>query len=74
MQVQRHIKNITSPHLELELPASFINQQVEILIVTLDDTPMQPKRRSPPPQFAGKVKELGDVINTIPTSDWNLPT
>lgn len=50
MQVQRHIKNITSSHLELELPTSFINQQVEILIVTLDDTPTPPKRRrSPPP-------------------------
>ncbi|WP_353571629.1 hypothetical protein [Candidatus Albibeggiatoa sp. nov. BB20] len=73
MQVQRHIKNITSSHLELELPASFINQQVEILIVTLDDAPMPPKRRrSPPAQFAGKVKELGDVMNTVPESDWNL--
>lgn len=72
MQVQRHIKNITSSHLELELPASFINQKVEILIVTLDEEPTTPKRRTPPPQFVGKVKELGDVINTIPLSDWNL--
>lgn len=28
------------------------------------------KRRSPPPQFAGQVKELGDVMSTVSVLDW----
>lgn len=27
------------------------------------------KRRTPPPQFAGQVKELGDVMSSIPVTD-----
>lgn len=28
------------------------------------------KRRTPPPQFAGQVKELGDVMSTVSAADW----
>ncbi|MGZ8222909.1 MAG: DUF2281 domain-containing protein [Methylobacter sp.] len=28
------------------------------------------KRRTPPPQFAGQVKELGDVMSTASAADW----
>jgi len=28
------------------------------------------KRRTPPPQFAGQVKELGDVMSTVSAPDW----
>jgi hypothetical protein len=75
MQIQRHIEQLTTPRLVLDLPPSFANQRVEVLVLTLDDAPPQipRKRRVPPPQFAGKVKELGDVINTIPLADWSLP-
>jgi hypothetical protein len=30
------------------------------------------KRRYPPPQFAGKVRELGDVMSSVPTADWGI--
>jgi hypothetical protein len=30
------------------------------------------QRRRPPPQFLGKVKELGDVITSVPPSDWGV--
>jgi hypothetical protein len=29
------------------------------------------KRRTPPAELAGKIKELGDIIETIPETDWN---
>jgi len=30
------------------------------------------QNRTPPPQFAGKVKELGDVMTSVPPSDWGV--
>jgi hypothetical protein len=73
MQIQRTIQILEDkPHLELDLPASFANRRVEILIMTLDEAETKPvkKRRTPPPQFAGQVKELGDVMSTVPAADW----
>jgi hypothetical protein len=72
MQVQRTIQTVDSPHLIIEVPASFVHRQVEILVITLDDTNLQPtrKRRIPPSQFAGRVKELGDVMSSISADDW----
>ena len=67
MQVHRAIQTVDAPHLVIEVPASFIHRQVEILVITLNETKSQPmrKRRVPPPQFAGRVKELGDVMSSI---------
>jgi hypothetical protein len=72
MQIQRIIQTIDTPHLVIEVPASFVNQQVEILVITLGETESQPtrKRRVPPPQFAGRVKELGDVMSSVSAEDW----
>ena len=28
------------------------------------------KRRAPPPQFAGHIEEIGDVMTSIPVEDW----
>jgi hypothetical protein len=30
------------------------------------------RKRTPPPHFAGQVKELGDVIKTLSAEDWGL--
>ncbi|MGZ8218192.1 UPF0175 family protein [Methylomagnum sp.] len=30
------------------------------------------KRRVPPPQFAGKVREVGDFMSSIPPPDWGI--
>ena len=72
MQVQRLIETVTSPRLVIDLPGSFVNHRVEILILTLDDPqPVQSgKKRTPPPQFAGRVKEFGDVMSSVPLADW----
>lgn len=72
MQVQRMIESLTSPRLVIDLPESFVNHRVEILVLTLDESdPVHPhKRRTPPAQFAGKIKELGDVMSSVPASDW----
>jgi len=72
MQIQRTIQTIDTPHVVIEVPASFVHRQVEILVITLDETDSQPtrKRRVPPPQFSGRVKELGDVMSSVSADDW----
>jgi hypothetical protein len=74
MQVKRCIETVSSPRLVIDLPESFVNQRVEVLVITLDEpeTPAPRQRRTPPPQFAGKVKELGDVMSSVPVSDWGI--
>jgi hypothetical protein len=72
MQVQRTIQTVDTPHLVIEELASFVHRQVKILVITMDETESQPshKRRVPPPQFAGRVKELGDVMSSVSADDW----
>jgi hypothetical protein len=74
MQVQRLIETVTSPRLVIDLPGSFVNHRVEILVVTLDESESVQlhKKRMPPPQFAGKVRELGDVMSSVPPADWGI--
>jgi hypothetical protein len=74
MWVKRCIETVSSPRLVIDLPESFINQRVEVLIITLDELemPTPHRRRVPPPQFAGKVRELGDVMSSVPASDWGI--
>ncbi len=44
-----------------------------ILLLTDEAAPLAPaKRRSPPPQFAGKVKERGDVMASVAPADWGI--
>ena len=40
--------------------------------MTLDETEPKTakKRRTPPIQFAGQVKELGDVMSSTSAADW----
>ncbi len=74
MQVQRLIETVTAPRLVIDLPGSFVNHRVEILVLTLDESEFVQlhKKRVPPPQFAGKVRELGDVMSSVPPADWGI--
>jgi len=73
MQIQRTIQTLDTSHLVIELPASFVNRNVEILVITLDESEPQiaKKRRVPPPQLAGRVKEFSDVLSSVPSEDWD---
>lgn len=72
MQIQRTIQVLDEPRLVIDLPPSFVNQRIEVLVITLDDSEPKPgaKRRSPPKNMAGRVKELGDVMSSVPPEDW----
>jgi hypothetical protein len=72
MQIQRTIQTLDTPHLVIDLPASFAHRRVEILVMTIDEAEPKTdkKRRTPPNQFAGQVKELGDVMSSVSVDDW----
>jgi hypothetical protein len=74
MQVSRQILEITSSTLSIQLPETFINHKVEIIILTLDETKNTQsikKHRIPPASIAGKAKILGDLVEPIfPEQDF----
>ncbi len=48
----------------------------EAIFLRLDEPALPSKpaqRRTPHPDLAGGAVELGNVIDTAPSTDWNLP-
>ena len=58
----------------IPIPKSMQHHRLEVVLLPLDEiSPTQPvRKRTPPPHFAGRVKELGDVMNTLSPEDWGL--
>ena len=56
------------------VPKLLPNKQMEIIFLVIDDAQGgQSLRRSPHPDIAGKTRILGDIISSVPETDWNLP-
>jgi hypothetical protein len=50
------------------------NKQLEaIFLVVVDLTEVNVKRRQPHPDIVGKTKIYGNIMDTVPEADWNLP-
>ncbi|OGR06172.1 MAG: hypothetical protein A2511_14230 [Deltaproteobacteria bacterium RIFOXYD12_FULL_50_9] len=71
MQVQRLFEKVNNRNLLIELPESFINHQVEVIVLTVDDEKL--KSRRPHPAIAGKIQICGDIFESTPESYWDLP-
>ena len=74
MQIQRILQTVDTQNLVIQVPASFVNRQVEILVITLDEAAPNPpqSRRVPPQQLVCQVREKGDVISSVPAEDWGI--
>ena len=70
MIVERRIEQLVGHQLVLELPATFENQRIEIIVLTLD--PEVRRKRQPPPSLAGKMSYDDDIFDSAPVSDWEL--
>ena len=68
MEVERRIEQLMGRQLVLELPESFENHRVEIIVLTLDDEPRTARR--PHPAIAGKMKIHGEIFDSAPEEDW----
>jgi hypothetical protein len=56
-----------------EFPKLPPNKQLEIIFRVLDDNIPGERLRTPHRDIAGKVRIIGDIINTVPEIDWDLP-
>ncbi|MBF0462956.1 MAG: hypothetical protein HQL87_16425 [Magnetococcales bacterium] len=66
MPIQRQLVEVTNRQVMIELPASFVNHRVELIVCTMDDeAASQTKRRRPHPEIAGKGRTLGDLVGPI---------
>lgn len=56
----------------IPVPEALRHHRIEVTLLALDAEPQNQgqRRRAPPPQFAGKVRELGDVMGSVPAADW----
>ncbi len=54
------------------IPKDFQHHRIVVTVSLLDEdqsaTPI--RKRRPPAQFAGRVREVGDVISTLSVEDW----
>ncbi len=71
MQVERLFEQVKNRRVLIELPENFNNHRVEIIILTVDDS--TPVHRCPHPDIVGQVKIHGDIISSVPETDWDLP-
>ena len=73
MQVQRQILEVKQRQVLIELPESFVNHQVELIALTVDELPPEPARkRRPHPAIAGKGRTIGDLVApVVDEADWD---
>ncbi|MCX7109895.1 MAG: hypothetical protein NTX45_07180 [Proteobacteria bacterium] len=63
MHIQRHYADIKSTRLTIELPESFLNHEIEVVVSILDDK--APILRKPHPDIAGKLIIKGDLFDQV---------
>ncbi|HEY6555253.1 MAG TPA: hypothetical protein VI669_17985 [Vicinamibacteria bacterium] len=68
MEVERRIEQLVGRQLVLELPKSFENHRVEVIVLTLDNEKQTDRR--PHPSIAGKMKIHGEIFDSVPEEDW----
>jgi hypothetical protein len=73
MQVQRVISRVDDGTLSIQLPGSFNHHRVEVIVLTLDEEEPAPVQRLPHPDILGRVQIHGDILDSAPEQDWDLP-
>ena len=58
----------------IPVPKDLQHQRVEIIFWPLEevDSTSQTVRRKPPVELKGKVRELGDVMHSVPPENWGV--
>lgn len=56
-----------------QVPVLPANKQLEAIFLVIAETEQTNKRRQPHPEIAGKTKIMGNIIDTVPVAEWNLP-
>ncbi|MCW5213006.1 hypothetical protein VU04_08865 [Desulfobulbus sp. TB] len=55
-----------------KLPKLPPNKKLEAIFLIVDDIALRPIRRTPHADITGKTKFKGDLIDTVPATDWEF--
>jgi hypothetical protein len=69
MVVMHRIQQLDGRKLVIELPENLANRRVEVTVSTIEGA----TARRPHPLLAGRTKIQGDLLDSVPGSDWELP-
>lgn len=56
-----------------QVPLLPANKRLEAIFLVIAENLQIDLCRQPHPDIAGKTKIMGDIIDTVPESEWNLP-
>ncbi len=58
----------------IAVPKTLQHKRLEVVLLPLDKIPAEKslRKRKPPAHFAGRVREFGDVMNSLSAQDWGL--
>ena len=56
-----------------QIPVLPANKQLEAIFLVIAERDQAKLRRQPHPDIVGKAKILGNIIDSAPVADWNLP-
>ena len=56
-----------------QIPVLPANKQLEAIFLVIAETDQSNPRRHPHPDIVGKTKILGNIIDTVPVTEWDLP-
>lgn len=56
-----------------QIPVLPANKQLEAIFLVIAETTQAKPCRQPHPDIAGKGKIMGNIIDTAPMADWDLP-
>ncbi|MCI5133597.1 MAG: hypothetical protein D3920_00710 [Candidatus Electrothrix sp. AW2] len=67
METRRFITKANTSQIQIDLPDSMVNKKIEILVIALEEATDKKKtrKRHPPIELAGKVKEPGNVMESF---------
>lgn len=73
MQVERQFVEVRTRQVVIDLPESFVNRRVELIVLASDDELPPPViRRQPHPAIAGKGRLIGDLVQpVVEEGDWD---
>lgn len=56
-----------------QIPVLPANKQLESIFLVIAEANQTKPRRQPHPDIAGKAKVMGNIIDTAPVADWDMP-
>lgn len=73
MQAEKIILETDSKGRLVGIPQLPENSRIEAIFLILEDKALSQFKRRPHPDLSGRLKITGDILDSTPRSDWDLP-